>query len=113
RDDIEARLATIFADALFVERIGVHDDFFALGGHSLLAMRVLSAVKSSFGVTISPRAFFGDATIAAIALALEGTARGSGAPGTASDRPGRGEAPIRQRPRSAPFVRDRKGGEIT
>ena len=111
RNDIEARLAAIFADSLSIDRVGIHDDFFALGGYSLLAMRVLSAVKSAFGVALSPRAFFGDATIAGIAPALEETTPDTGASGSASDRQGNGEAPIRQRPRGVAPTRVRN--EIT
>jgi len=88
RNDVEARLAAIFAPALGADRIGVHDDFFALGGHSLLAMQVLSAVNSTFGVSITPRAFFGDATIAGIATALGRGALGIRTSGGASNRAG-------------------------
>jgi amino acid adenylation domain-containing protein len=99
--DIEIRLAAIFADALSVERIGVHDDFFALGGHSLLAMRVLSAVKTAFDAAISPRTFFGDATVAGLALALAGADPIPGMSGDAPDRGRARESPILHHPRSA------------
>jgi amino acid adenylation domain-containing protein len=67
----EIRVAAIFAEALGVDRIGLLDDFFALGGHSLLAMRVLGALKAALGVAINPRAFFADATVSGIAIALD------------------------------------------
>lgn len=71
------------------------------GASSSRAMRVLAAVKAAFGVTISPRALIGDATIAGIAPELDRTARNADASAIASDRPRDGEAPIRHRPRSA------------
>jgi acyl-CoA synthetase (AMP-forming)/AMP-acid ligase II len=41
RTDLESRLAEIWSELLKVERLGVHDDFFALGGHSLMAGRLI------------------------------------------------------------------------
>ena len=40
RTPTESKLCKAWAEALGVERVGVHDDFFALGAHSLLAMKV-------------------------------------------------------------------------
>jgi acyl carrier protein len=107
--DVEIRAATIFADALGVERIGLHDDFFALGGHSLLAMRVLGALKGAFGVAINPRTFFADATVAGIARALDGESMPLTATG-AGRRKGSGESPIRRHPRAPPSKSAVKGG---
>src|SRR5262249_26051618 len=36
RDGVEEQLEAIFCEALGLDRVGVHDDFFALGGDSLL-----------------------------------------------------------------------------
>jgi amino acid adenylation domain-containing protein len=46
RTSMEALLAAIWADALGVDRVGIHDNFFDLGGHSLSAMRVLNRVRA-------------------------------------------------------------------
>jgi acyl-CoA synthetase (AMP-forming)/AMP-acid ligase II/thioesterase domain-containing protein len=42
RTPVEERLAEIWASALGVARVGIHDNFFALGGDSLLAAQVLA-----------------------------------------------------------------------
>ncbi|MDI5962214.1 non-ribosomal peptide synthetase [Streptantibioticus silvisoli] len=58
RDEIETLLAEIMADVLGVERVGVHDGFFALGGHSLLATRLVNRIESATGVRVSLRTLF-------------------------------------------------------
>lgn len=45
---VEAQLRMIWQRLLKVNRIGLHDDFFALGGHSLLAARMLTQVEGTF-----------------------------------------------------------------
>ncbi|WP_045875184.1 non-ribosomal peptide synthetase [Pseudofrankia sp. DC12] len=71
RDTREELLADRFAAVLGVERVGVDDDFFALGGHSLLVMRLCAAVRSAFGLEITPRAVFEDPTVARLARRLD------------------------------------------
>jgi hypothetical protein len=40
RNEVEARVATVWRDVLGVSAVGVHDNFFDLGGNSLLLLRV-------------------------------------------------------------------------
>jgi amino acid adenylation domain-containing protein len=48
RTELERALAAIWCEALGVERVGVHDNFFDLGGHSLLLARVLASLRARF-----------------------------------------------------------------
>ena len=70
RTPVEELLAALWAEALGVERVGIHDNFFARGGHSLLATRVLSRVQQACGVELPLRALFETPTIAGLALAI-------------------------------------------
>ncbi len=63
RNDIEARLAEIFAEILRIEKVGVQDDFFEIGGHSLRAMQVVAKIHQKFEVEVPLRKVFTDPTI--------------------------------------------------
>ncbi|WP_007509290.1 non-ribosomal peptide synthetase, partial [Pseudofrankia saprophytica] len=71
RDAREELLAERFAAVLGVRRVGTDADFFALGGHSLLVMRLCAAIRSTFGVEITPRAVFEDPTVARLARRMD------------------------------------------
>ncbi len=70
RDDVEARLASIWEDVLAVRPVGVADNFFDLGGHSLLAIRLLSRVEEGFGRTLPLSSLFLGATVEDLARLL-------------------------------------------
>ena len=67
RTPVEARLATLWAAVLGLERIGVHDNFLDLGGDSLRAMQIASRVQDTWQVDIPLGALFGAASIADMA----------------------------------------------
>ncbi|MFD4181841.1 amino acid adenylation domain-containing protein, partial [Rhodococcus sp. NPDC058514] len=70
RTDAESVLATLFAEVLGLDRVGVDDSFFALGGDSIMSIQLVSRAKAA-GVTISPREVFEHKTVAALALVAE------------------------------------------
>ena len=47
RNAIEESIAAIWSAVLGIERIGLHDNFFALGGHSLKAAQVVARVRAA------------------------------------------------------------------
>jgi acyl carrier protein len=73
--DTEQALAEIWKEVLGLDRVGLHDDFFALGGHSLLLIQVSSRLRKSLAVELPLRTFFESPTIAGLARAVEGADR--------------------------------------
>jgi amino acid adenylation domain-containing protein len=67
RDPVEKTLATIWAQLLRVERVGLDDNFFDFGGDSLLAMQFISRVRVAFPVEIPLHNLFETPTIAELA----------------------------------------------
>jgi amino acid adenylation domain-containing protein len=70
RTPAEARLATLFAEALRVERVGIHNSFFDLGGHSLLAWRLASAIPADLGGPLPVSLLFEAPSVAGLAARL-------------------------------------------
>ncbi|MCP3958279.1 MAG: amino acid adenylation domain-containing protein [bacterium] len=91
RTPLEAELAAIFGEALELDRVGVHDDFFSLGGHSLLASRVASRTWRDLGVELPLRAIFEHPTVAGLSEVVEElTSQGTGAATAAIEPVARG-----------------------
>jgi len=69
RTPLEEELARIWADLLGVNRVGVHDDFFALGGHSLLATQAVIRIRNTIA-DIELHIIFDAPTVATLADAI-------------------------------------------
>ena len=63
RTATEQELASIWAEVLRLEQVGLYDNFFELGGHSLLATQVISRLKEAFAIDFPFRYFFANPTI--------------------------------------------------
>lgn len=68
--DLERTIASIWANALGVERVGRFDNFFDLGGHSLLLARVHEKMQQAIGKSFRIVDIFRYPTISSIAAYL-------------------------------------------
>ncbi|QKV80968.1 type I polyketide synthase [Amycolatopsis sp. Hca4] len=80
RTDLEAEIARQWAEVLGVERVGVHDDFFALGGNSLVAIQLIAQVRKTTGARLAMKTLFESSTVAALAERIEELRGGASAP---------------------------------
>ncbi|MEU9864815.1 amino acid adenylation domain-containing protein [Streptomyces sp. NPDC047971] len=85
-NETQARLAALFGEILKLEKVGVHDNFFALGGHSMASMRLLGRIRVEFGVELSIRDVFDALTVAGIEGKLKGASTARPALRPAEDR---------------------------
>ena len=67
RTALEEVLEGVWAELLSVDRVGIHDNFFALGGHSLLATQLLARLLTLFKMELPLIAVFQSPTIAEFA----------------------------------------------
>jgi len=67
RDPTEKALTRLWAEVLGIDRVGVDDNFFDLGGDSIMSVRLVSRLRSAFGIPLSPREVFDAPTVAALA----------------------------------------------
>ncbi|MCD2097337.1 non-ribosomal peptide synthase/polyketide synthase [Rhodococcus rhodochrous] len=87
---VEQIVASVFADVLGLDRVGLDDDFFALGGNSLIATQAVSRIGESLGGRVALRAIFEASTVEALAAAVEADSSGAArTPLVAGPRPER------------------------
>lgn len=70
RSERERTLAALWAELLGVDRVGIHDDFFALGGDSMTAIQAVARANQA-GIVLTPRQLVAHRTIAALSEAGE------------------------------------------
>ncbi|WP_084958022.1 non-ribosomal peptide synthetase [Thermoactinospora rubra] len=85
RTERERRLCAIVCDLLGRDEVGVDDELFALGGNSLTVMRLLSRIRSAFGVEVSLREAFAAPTVAGLARLVDRAPRGRTLPAPAAE----------------------------
>ncbi|OZF39998.1 hypothetical protein CH296_01470 [Rhodococcus sp. 14-2496-1d] len=83
---VEEAVATVFAEVLSVERVGLDDDFFALGGNSLIATQVVSRLGAALDTQVPVRSIFESPTVLSLARAVESKV-GTGARRALTARP--------------------------
>ncbi|GAA3170824.1 MULTISPECIES: amino acid adenylation domain-containing protein [Streptomyces] len=69
---LEDTLAALWREALGVERVGVHDNFFDLGGHSLLLAEVRGKIADRLGTDLTMVELFQYPTVGSLARYLDG-----------------------------------------
>jgi len=83
----ERVVADLWKDALGVERIGIHDDFFDLGGNSQKAIRLCYRVKEVFDIDFPVSELFQASTVAAMAALIDRAPGEAGAANGGEQRP--------------------------
>ncbi|WP_418153351.1 non-ribosomal peptide synthetase [Actinoalloteichus caeruleus] len=71
RTTTEIAVAKHFTEVLGVERIGVNDSIFDVGGNSLQALRLVSRINRTFGIRLTVRLLYGNATVGAISRTVD------------------------------------------
>ncbi|MGU3293528.1 amino acid adenylation domain-containing protein [Williamsia sp. M5A3_1d] len=87
RSELETIVAGVVESVVGVERVGVHDDFFAIGGNSLSATKVVSRLERLLDRRVPLRILFENPSVATLVGALGAGAFGIGAAAAGDDAP--------------------------
>lgn len=68
KTNMEKLIASIWADLLGLEKIGIYDDFFELGGHSLIAFQAMARLEKETGKRLPLASLFEAPTVEKLAL---------------------------------------------
>ena len=101
--DLEAQIATVWREVLYLEQVGVNDNFFDLGGHSLLVVQAHRKLAGVLEVPITLTDLYRFPTIAGLAERLS---KGDGSAEIAAASQERGD-----KRRQALGRRRRRGGK--
>jgi amino acid adenylation domain-containing protein len=72
QNERERAVAQLWQEALGLERVGIHDNFFDLGGHSLLAAEIHGRLREQLGADLALVDLFRYPTVHALAARLAG-----------------------------------------
>lgn len=75
RNPLEQQLTDIWVRVLKLDRIGIHDNFFALGGHSLLAVKMVAEVNKQLNTDLVLGVVYQAPTIAELGLIISSGAQ--------------------------------------
>ena len=78
RTQVQDGVAKICAEALGLNRVGIHDDWCELGGDSLVATRIISRVSETYGVELPLLVLFESPTVAELASVVVAAMRSEG-----------------------------------
>jgi len=104
RTPTEQIMASLWMELLKLDRVGIHDDFFALGGHSMLAVQMVSQLRKRAAIGIELRNLFSYPSLGALAAFVDSKKVASAHPNL---------VPIRSQGHLAPlFLIHPVGGEV-
>ncbi|MES2295469.1 MAG: amino acid adenylation domain-containing protein [Pseudomonadota bacterium] len=68
---LQEAIATVWAELLKLDQVGIDDNFFSLGGHSLLATQLVARLRTRLGINTPVRTVFEAATVRSLAQRLD------------------------------------------
>jgi hypothetical protein len=71
RSETEQKLVGIWRDAIGIDRIGIHDDFFLICGSSLVAAVIFAKIRQAFGAKLPLSMLAKAPSIAALAPRID------------------------------------------
>jgi mycobactin peptide synthetase MbtE len=71
-NELEEKLAVMWAEVLNLKKVGINNSFYELGGHSLSVTKILSRIYKELGIEILLKEIFENATIKKLAKLLSG-----------------------------------------
>ncbi|KST68614.1 HAD-IIIC family phosphatase [Mastigocoleus testarum] len=71
RTSVEKAIASLFAEVLKIDRVGINDNFFELGGNSLSATHLISRLRDAFKLELSLNLLFEFPTVTGLAESFQ------------------------------------------
>lgn len=71
RSELESTVLQIWQQALGINQLGIHDNFFDLGGNSLIGLRMINTVKKTLQIELPIMALFEGPTVSALCQRIE------------------------------------------